>query len=497
MTNPFIIDSIDMDNATIVDLQSAMEKGLLSSRQLVLYYLSRIALYDQDGPQINAMLEINPDAIFIAEALDLERKQKGSRGPLHGIPIVVKDNIETGDKMHTSAGALALKEHVSAKDAFLITSLREAGAVILGKTNMTELANAVSSTMWAGYSSNGGQVAHPYGDFFTGGSSTGSAAAVAMNFATASIGTETSGSILSPAIQNSIVGIKPTVGLISRTGIIPFSYSQDTAGPMAKTVADTAVLLEALVARDEQDPATWRIDYESSNLKYSEFLDVAGLQGARIGVFCEVPQYVIESGEYDELLFKQAVSELIQAGAEVIEEINIPSFHGPWKWNKMNLEFKHGIDQYLHKLSSNIPVHSLSELIRWNEENADKALKYGQDQLVYRDQFDNPLKHKDYTWESIMDLYQSQLQGIDYALQQYQLDAILFPSYIGADISARAGYPSIAIPAGYRENGRPFGITFAGTAFSEATLIRIAYAFEQRTKLRQPPKDDVRVGEKR
>jgi amidase len=484
MKDPFKLMNLDIEEASIFELQDAMEQGKFTSKELVFCYLSRIAKYDQDGPHINSIMEINPDAIFIAEALDLERQRKGSRGPLHGIPILVKDNIETGDKMRTSAGALALAQHVSTEDAFLIQRLRESGAIILGKTNMTEWANGVSSTMWAGYSSMGGQVAHPYGDFFVGGSSTGSAAAAAMSFSAAAIGTETSASILSPAIQMSIVGIKPTVGLISRSGLIPFSYSQDTAGPMARTVSDAAVLLSALVGRDERDPATWRNDHTIQD--YTAFLDKEGLQGARIGIYCE-PDYVRESGEYDEELFHQAVSELIKAGAEVVENIDIPSFHGPWQWNKMNLEFKHGVENYLQRLPAHMPIHSLSELIDWNVEHADKALKYGQDMLHLREGLTNPLKNKDYILESIMDLFLAQNEGIDYAINRYQLDAIMFPAYIGADICAKAGYPSIAIPAGYGSNGRPFGVTFAGKAFTEPSLIRIAYSFEQTTKLRKKP----------
>jgi amidase len=271
MGDPFKSMKLDIEQAGIFELQEAMEQGKVTARELVFCYLSRIAMFDKDGPKINSVMEINPDAIFIAEALDLERMHKGTRGLLHGIPILVKDNIETGDKMRTSAGALALGQHVCSTDAFLIRRLRESGAIILGKTNMTEWANGVSSLMWAGYSSRGGQVAHPYGDYFVGGSSTGSAAAVAMSFAAAAIGTETSASILSPCIQMSIVGIKPTVGLISRSGIIPYSYSQDTAGPMARTVADAAALLTALVGKDEQDPATWR---NVSNIQdYTAFLD--------------------------------------------------------------------------------------------------------------------------------------------------------------------------------------------------------------------------------
>ncbi|AKG33727.1 amidase family protein [Paenibacillus durus] len=487
MKDPFKMKTFDVEETSIFDLQDAMAHGKTTSRELVFCYLSRIAKYDQDGPHINSVMEINPDAIFIAEALDLERQRKGSRGPLHGIPILVKDNIETGDKMRTSAGALALAQHVSTEDAFLIRRLREKGAVILGKTNMTEWANGVSSTMWAGYSSKGGQVTHPYGEFFTGGSSTGSAAAVAASLAAAAIGTETSASILSPAVQMSIVGIKPTVGLISRSGIIPFSYSQDTAGPMARTVSDAAILLNALVGRDEQDPATWRGESCHTEQDYTAFLDREGLYGARIGVFCEVPDHVRESGEYDEALFNQAVSDLIKAGAEVVEQIDIPSFHGPWQWNKMNLEFKHGIENYLQRLPAHMPIHSLSELLEWNKEHAETALKYGQDLLEFRERLTAPLKNKDYILESIMDLHLAQNEGIDYAIKRYQLDAIMFPAYIGADLCARAGYPSIAIPAGYRENGRPFGITFAGTAFSEPALIRIAYSFEQRTKHRKKP----------
>lgn len=479
--------SLDPEEATILELQQAMEKGELTSRELVFYYLLRIARFDQDGPSIRSIMEVNPDAIFIAEGLDLERRRKGSRGLLHGIPILVKDNIETKDKMRTTAGAMALSRHVAKEDAFLIKCLRAAGAVLLGKTNLTEWANGMSSKMWAGYSAKGGQVSHPYGEFYVGGSSTGSAAAAAMTLAAATVGTETTGSILSPATRQSVVGIKPTVGLISRTGVVPFSYSQDTAGPMARTVTDAAVLLGELSSRDEDDPATWR---NPGNIRdYTSFLDKDGLRGARIGVFLDVPEDVRESGEYDEALFLQAVEALRKAGAEVVEPIEIPSFHGPWKWNKLNREFQHGIENYLRKLPAEVPVHSLDELISWNENSKDKekALRYGQDSLEYRAGLHDSLKNKDYIAESVSDLVQAQDEGIDYALKRDQLDAILFPSDVGSDISARAGYPSIAVPAGYQRSGKPFGVTFAGTAFSEPVLITIAYAFEQATKLRVKP----------
>lgn len=475
--------SLDPEEATILELQQAMEEGKLTSRELVFYYLLRIARFDQDGPLINSIMEVNPDAIFIAEALDLERQRKGSRGFLHGIPILVKDNIETRDKMRTTAGALALSRHVAQEDAFLIKKLREAGAVLLGKTNLTEWANGMSSTMWAGYSATGGQVRHPYGDYFVGGSSTGSAAAAAMTFAAATVGTETTGSILSPATHQSVVGIKPTVGLISRSGIVPFTYGQDTAGPMARSVSDAAVLLGALDGRDEEDPATWR--NPGNNMDYTAFLDKDGLRGARIGVFRKVPDGELSS--YDENLYLQVIEVLCQGGADVIEDIEIPSFNGPWKWNKLNLEFQHSIENYLRKLPAHAPVHSLDELIAWNEEHKEQALRYGQDSLQYRAGLSGSLKDKDYITECVSDLIQAQDRGIDYALKHGKLDAILFPSDVGADLSARAGYPTIAVPAGYLDSGWPFGVTFAGTAFSEPVLIRIAYSFEQATKLRKKP----------
>jgi len=388
--------------------------------------------------------------------------------------------------MHTSAGALALEHHVSSRDAFLVQQLRKSGAIILGKTNMTEWANGMSSSMWAGYSSIGGLTKNPYGDHFPGGSSTGSAASVAGNFTTVAVGTETSASILSPAVQNAIVAIKPTVGLISRSGIIPWSYSQDTAGPMARSVTDAAILLSALAGKDEDDPATWR--NEHSGLDYAAFLDKDGLCNATIGVFRSAPpEKYRDMGEYDDKLFNDAVAVLKESGAKVIDHIEIPSFDRDWEYRKISHEFAHSVGRYLQSLPAHLPVHNLKELIEWNEHHPDKALKYGQDLLVDRSRLDHPLKSHKYIIESITDLYYSQNRGIDYALEKYDLDAILYPSYVGADLSAKAGYPSIAVPAGFQENGRAFGITFAGTAFSEPTLIRIAFSFEQRTKHRKMP----------
>ncbi|EJQ52685.1 Uncharacterized protein BWINRASL_01901 [Bacillus mycoides] len=476
---------------TIHDIQTAMEDGKLTSKELVMYYLHRIAKYDQDGPKLNSILEINPDAIFIAEALDHERKTKGVRGLLHGIPVLLKDNIETNDSMHTSAGTIALEQNISSEDAFLVKKLREAGTVIIGKANMTELANGMSFEMWAGYSARGGQTINPYGtgkdDMFVGGSSTGSAVAVAANFTVLSVGTETDASILSPAVQNSVVGIKPTVGLISRRGIIPFTYSQDTAGPFARTVTDAAILLGSLTGVDEKDVAT----HKSEGMAYQDYtpyLNANGLKGAKIGVFSNAPKDYYESGEYDEKLFKETIQVLRSKGATIVEDIDIPSFHREWSWGVPLYELKHSLDNYLSKLPSTTSVHSMLELIEFNENIAERALKYGQTKLERRTDFPNTLRNPEYLNARLEDIYFSQGQGIDFALEKYKLDAILFPSYIGSTICAKAGYPSIAMPAGYMDNGRPFGITLASAAFSEGTLIKLAYAFEQATKHREIPK---------
>ncbi|MFS0781976.1 amidase family protein [Bacillus sp. 1P06AnD] len=476
------------EEMTIKTLQKALDSGEVTSKELVMYYLWRIACFDQDGPCINSILEINPDALFIAEGLDIERKEKGARSQLHGIPVLLKDNIETGDYMHTSAGTLALEQYVSAADAFLVGKLRQAGAVILGKTNMTELSNGMSSGMWAGYSSRGGQVLNPYGDaaLFVGGSSSGSAAAVAAHFSVVSVGTETDGSILSPAIQNSVVGIKPTIGLISRRGIIPFTFSQDTPGPLARNVEDAALLLDILAGHDPQDAATSKIAGKKLS-RFSDFLDPLGLKEARIGVFLDASNMFYQSDEYDEVLFEHAIQAIKEAGAVLIEGVEIPSFHRNWSHNVSLYELKHSLEHFLSSLPNHLPVHSLRELIQFNVDNESKALKYGQDKLEQRAALSDTLRNPAYLKARLDDLHYSQNQGIDYTMRKYNLDAILFPSYIGSTISAKAGYPSIAVPAGYKKNGKPFGVTFAGAAFSEGNLIKIAYSFEQWTQCRRPP----------
>ncbi|MFJ7755388.1 amidase family protein [Peribacillus muralis] len=486
MTIPF--KEFFKEELTIAEIQSALEKGDITSKELTMYYMFRIANFDQAGPKLNSILEVNPDALFIAEALDHERASKGIRGPLHGIPIVLKDNIETNDKMHTSAGTIALENYNSKEDAFLVKRLREAGAVILGKTNMTELANGMSDEMWAGYSSRGGQVLNPYGDanLYVGGSSSGSAVAAAANFTVLSVGTETDASILSPAITNSVVGIKPTIGLVSRRGIIPFTYSQDTAGPMARTVTDAAILLGALAGIDELDAATHK-SAGSLVSDYTEYLDRNGLRNAKIGVCNRAHDEFHASAEYDETLFYDVVRTLKDEGAIVIDDIDIPSFNREWSWAVSLYELKASLDHFLSKLPPHIPVHSITELIAFNKSMGGRALKYGQNKLENRESLTDTLRNPEYLNAKLEDIYFSQDQGIDFALKKYDLDAILFPSYIGSTICAKAGYPSIAMPAGFMKSGRPFGVTFAGTAYSEGVLLKVAYAFEQATKHRRTP----------
>jgi amidase len=475
-----------LQEATIKDMQSAMSSGDLSSRNLVLMYLDRIAQYDKKGISINSIIEINPDALQIAEALDVERTKNGSRGPLHGIPVLLKDNIDTADKMHTSAGSLALADSYAPEDSFIATLLRQAGAVILGKANMTEWANFMTINMPTGYSSRGGQVLNPYGpgEFIVGGSSSGPGAAVASNFTALAIGTETSGSILSPASQNSIVGIKPTVGLISRSGVIPIAHSQDTAGPMTRTVTDTALLLGALIGIDKKDPATLT-NVNPSLTDYTPFLDPNGLKGARIGV---PRDYYNGLSEEKVTLMNAAIEQLKNAGAIIIDSVSIPSTSAKWDHNVLSYEFKSDLNAYLNKLHPNVPVHSLKEVIDFNNANEEATLKYDQKLLIESEETSGTLTEPAYIESREKDIYLSQTQGIDYVMNEHQLDALLFANNFGAGITAKAGYPSITVPGGYTSAGEPLGVTFSGKAYSEPTLIKLAYAYEQATNHRVSPK---------
>lgn len=472
---------------SILEWQAAMTNGTTTSRELTLVFLQRIATYDKQGMQINAICELNPDALAIAESLDREREVSGSRGPLHGIPVLIKDNIATQDKMHTSAGALALADSFASADSFVATRLREAGAVILGKTNLTEWANFVSNDMPDGYSSRGGQVLNPYGPgvFDVGGSSSGSAAAIAAGFAVAAVGTETSGSILHPSEQNSLVGIKPTVGLISRSGIIPISHSQDTAGPMTRTVSDAAVLLGALTGVDPNDPITGKSEGQA-HTDYLPFLDADGLSGSRIGVVRST--YLAECDEEELALYEAAIEKLREAGAIVVDPVTIPTENARWDRHVLVHEFKVGVNAYLKTLPADFPIRTLKDVIAFNHAHADQALRYGQELLIESDQTSGTLTEPQYLNNLLFDLEMSQKQGIDAVMNEHALDALLFPGSTGYSIPAKAGYPSITVPAGYTSAGKPFGIMLTGLAFQEPTLIRLAYAFEQASQLRVAPK---------
>lgn len=479
--------------ADITSMQSTMESGLLSSEELVKIYLDRISRYDT---KINSILEINPEAVEMAKALDEERKETGSRGRLHGIPILLKDNIDTHDNMHTSAGSVALADSFAAKDSFVASQLRSAGAVLLGKANMTEWANFMSDTMWAGYSSRGGLVLNPYGpgELFIGGSSSGSAASVAANLGAAAIGTETSGSIISPSSQTSLVGIKPTIGLVSRSGIIPITHSQDTAGPMARTVTDAAIILGVLTGADERDAVTLS-GAKHSYRDYTPFLDADYLQHARIGI----PRFYYKDLDEARLaIVEAAIKVLRNAGATIVDPVALPCEQTDWDVNVMRYEFKKYLNDYLADLDETVPVHSLQELIAYNIEHAETALKYGQGVLVWSEETSGTLTEQDYLDSKIKNREMAGKQGIDFVLEKHQLDALLFLGNEGGDdLAARAGYPVITVPGGFAKSGiiapggyttkGPQGITFVGTAFSEPTLIKIAYGFEQATKHRVPP----------
>lgn len=466
----------------VLELQEAMENGSLTAKEITFAFLEQIAKYNQDGPKLNAIIEINPDALHIAEALDLERKEKGIRGPLHGIPVLIKDNIDTADNMHTTAGSIALADHFAKEDAFLVKQLRKAGAIILGKTNLTEWANFMTVGMPNGYSSRGGQVLNPYGpgEFDTGGSSAGTGAAIAANFAPLGIGTETSGSILSPASSNSIVGIKPTVGLISRTGIIPISSSQDTAGPMTRTVSDAALLLGALTAFDIEDPATATNPNRIQD--YTAYLNQDGLKTKRIGV----SRAYLEGLPEEELQLVEKALEDIQAlGATVIDQVELPTKFPPI--TVMLHEFKNGLNAYLKNVNPSLPVHNLLDVIQYNQKHADTALKYGQKILLESEEKTGRLIETEYIKDRLEDLRLSQADGIDKAMTEHDLDALVFVNENGAGIAAKAGYPSITVPCGYTDAGKPVGITFTSKAYTEAELIELAFAYEQATNHRKSP----------
>jgi amidase len=489
-----------MKEMTIVELQTQMNSGAHTARSITEMYFQRIEELDKNGPALNAVIELNPDALAIADALDAERAVTGPRGPLHGIPVMLKDNIDTADKMMTTAGSLALLGSIAPQDATVAYKLREAGAIILGKTNLSEWANFRSTHSSSGWSSRGGQTRNPYAlDRNPCGSSSGSAVAVAANLCAAAIGTETDGSIICPSQTNGIVGIKPTLGLVSRAGVVPIAHSQDTAGPMARTVTDAAILLGALGGVDARDPATERCQ-DVVCADYTPFLDADGLRGARIGVarnffgFSEKVDRVIET----------SIAALARLGAEVVDPANVETVKafGESEFEVLLYEFKADLSRYLAQLGPDAPVHSLQEIIAFNEQHQAEVMPYfGQERMLIA-QEKGPLTSEAYLEALETNHRLSRAEGIDATLREHRLDAIVAPSggpawltdWVNGDHhsggssspAAVAGYPNITVPAGY-VFGLPVGISFFGTAFCEPTLIRLAYAFEQGTRVRRPP----------
>jgi amidase len=500
--------SFRFDEATIGDLQARMESGRLTSRALVRAYLRRIDTIDRSGPGrvgLRSVLEVNPDAEPIAAALDDERRHDGPRGPLHGIPVLVKDNMDSADRLHTSAGSLALAGSRPRRDATVVERLRAAGAVILGKANLSEWSNIRSPHSSSGWSARGGQTRNPYAlDRSPSGSSSGSAAAVAANLATAALGTETDGSILCPAAACCVVGIKPTVGLTSRAGVIPISHSQDTAGPICRTVADAATVLGALVGVDARDPATGESEGRF-HTDYRRFLDAGALHGARIGIPREVFYgYSPPANQVAE----EAIEALRSAGAEVVDPADIPGaremagFTGERELEVLLYELKHDLGQYLAE-RDDPRIRSLADVIAFNDAHADRELRHFGQEFFLAAQGKGPLTEPAYLEALAGNRRLAREQGIDKVLEDLGLDALMVPTSTppwtidpvngdhvlgeGSTPAALAGYPATSVPAGYVD-GLPVGVTFFGTAWSEPTLIRLAYAFEQATKVRRPPR---------
>lgn len=493
---------LDVGEQGVVALQESMERGDLTARELVEYYLARIEALDANGPMLKSIIEINPDALAIATALDQERRTTGSRGPLHGIPVVLKANIDTGDRMATSAGSLALANHRAPDDAFLVARLREAGAVILGKTNLSEWANFRSQHSSSGWSSLGGQTKNPYDPRRNPcGSSSGSGVAVAANFAVLSVGTETDGSIVCPAGINGIVGIKPTLGLVSRDGIIPLAHSQDTAGPMTRSVTDAALMLQVLAARDAADPAAAARDEQVPD--YAAALDRNALRGKRIGV---VRSY---SGASDDAritaILDRSIEVLTAQGAEVVDALNLDTEGaGEAEFTVLSYEFKADLNAYLS--ASQAPFTSLAEIIAFNQSHADTVMPFFGQDLLEGSQRLGPLTDADYL-EALEKSKRIMRGAVDRAMTEHRLDALIAPtngpawltdhvlgdnfSVSSSSLAAVSGYPAITVPADYIA-GLPIGVSFIGVPFSEAKLIGIGYAFEQATQARKPPQLEMR-----
>ena len=494
----------DLEEVTIAALQAGMTSGKYTAKGLATAYLQRIEELDRKGggPALHAVLEANPDALAQATALDAERKAKGPRGPLHGIPVLVKDNVATKDRMQSTAGSLALVGVTPPRDAFIVDRLRAAGAVILGKANLSEWANFRSTHSSSGWSGRGGQCRNPYAlDRTPSGSSSGSGVAVSANLCAVAIGTETDGSIVSPSTCCGIVGIKPTLGLVSRSGIIPIAHSQDTAGPMARTVADAATLLGALTGVDSRDDAT-AASAGQSRSDYTTFLDANGFKGARLGV-CR--SHFMGYSPGTDALMETAIDMLKRAGAVIVDPADIATAGqtDDSEFAVLLYEFKADLNRYLAEWAPGGPK-TLEELIAFNERAKDKELMYFGQEIFMQAQAKGPLTDQDYLKALDKDRLLMRTQGIDAVMTEQKLDALIAPTGGPASLidlvngdpggggsfsspAAVAGYPHVTVPMGF-VRGLPVGLSFVGRPWSEGLLIKLAYAYEQATKARRPPK---------
>jgi amidase len=493
--------TFDLEETTIRALIQDQQSGRRTARQITAEYIGRIQAIDRNGPKLGSVLELNPEALAIADALDADRVAGRWRGPLHGVPVLIKDNIDTADRMTTTAGSLALEGSIAARDAFIVERMRAAGAVILGKTNMSEWANFRSSHSTSGWSGRGGLVKNPYAlDRNPCGSSSGTGAAIAANFAAIGVGTETDGSIICPSSATALVGIKPTLGLVSRSGIIPIAHSQDTAGPMARSVEDAAALLGVLSGADPRDPATANARRPAS-ASFESSLDPDGLRGARIGV---ARAKLFGYSDVTDAITNRAIERMKTLGAIIVDPADIPNLgaYDATEQDVLLYEFKTDLNTYLSALGPGAKVHSLADVIAFNDANHDREMRYFGQDLMLQAQKKGPLTEKAYRGALAKDLKLSRKEGIDAVMDRLHLDAIVAPSgnpawttdlvngdhFLGSSTTpaAVAGYPSITVPAG-SAFGQPVGVSFIGRAWSEAVLIKLAYAYEQATRNRRPP----------
>ena len=495
------IDPFELDEINIDEISSGYKSGKYTVRSITEKYLARVKEIDKAGPSINSIIELNPDALKIADELDKELKEKGPRSPMHGIPVLLKDNIDTIDNMETTAGSLALVGSRPQKDSFVAKQLRDAGALILGKTNLSEWANMRSTHSTSGWSGRGGLTKNPYAlDRNTSGSSSGSGAATAANLCAVAVGSETDGSVVSPSSLNGLVGIKPTVGLVSRAGIIPISHSQDTAGPMTRTVKDGAILLSAMAGVDSEDEATQNAERKSYP-DYTKFLDKNGLKGTRIGVLRAYFGFLPSV----DIVINNSLDILKQNGAILFDPIIIDTL-GQFDNSESTVllyELKADMAAYLKHRGPNTPLKTLKDLIDFNEKHADKEMPYFNQELFLKGEEKGPLTDQEYIDALEKNHRLTREEGIDAVMDKHNLDAIVSPTdspawmtdlvdgdhFLGgsSQLPAVSGYPHITVPAG-QVFGLPIGISFFGRAWSEPVLLKIAYAFEQVTKSRKPPK---------